>query len=94
MDGYTWWISDEDADNVHGAATRNNEEGHGGVHKDSPRHDDDREDAGHSKEDEDARQGQDNQDVRHGEEDQDAGHGGGEEDQDAGEGGTPSGSWV
>jgi hypothetical protein len=94
MDGYTRWISDEDADNMHGAATGNNEEGHGGDHKDSPRHDDAREDAGHSEEDEDAGQSQDDQDAEHGEEDQDAGHGGGEEDQDAGEGGTPLGSWV
>jgi hypothetical protein len=94
MDGYTRWISDEDADNVHGVATENNEERHGGDHEDSPGHDDAGEDAGHSEEDEDARQGQDDQDAGHGEEDQDAGHGGGEEDQDAGEDGTPSGSCV
>jgi hypothetical protein len=30
MDGYTRWISDEDDDNVHGAAMENDEEGHGG----------------------------------------------------------------
>jgi hypothetical protein len=84
----------EDADNVHGAVTGNNEEWYGGDHEDSPGHDDVGEDAGHSEEDEDAGQGQDDQDAGHGEEDQDAGHGGGEEDQDAGEDGTPSGSCV
>jgi hypothetical protein len=94
MDGYTRWISDEDADNVHGVATGNNEEGHGGDHEDYPGHDNAGEDARHSEEDEDAGQGQDDQDAGHGEEDEDAGYGGGEEDQDAGEDGTPSGSWV
>jgi hypothetical protein len=93
MDGYTRWISDEDDDNIHGSATGNDEEGHGGD-EDSPRHDDAGEDAGHSEEDVDAGQGEEDQDTGHGEEDQDAGHGGGEEDQDAGEDGTPSGSWV
>jgi hypothetical protein len=92
MDGYTRWISDEDANNVHGAVMGNNEEGHGGDHKDSLGHDDAGEDAGHSEEDEDAGQGQNDQDAGHGEEDQDAGHGGGEEDQDAKEDGTPSSS--
>jgi hypothetical protein len=80
MDGYTRWISDEDDDNVHGAATGNDEEGHGGD-EDFPEHDEGGEDAGHGGEDQDA--GQD-------EEDQDAGHG--EEDQDARADGTPSGS--
>jgi hypothetical protein len=82
MDGYTRWISDEDDDNVHGAAMGNDEEGHGGD-EDFPGHDEGGEDAGYGGED---------QDAGHGEEDQDAGHG--EEDQDAGADGTPSGSWV
>jgi hypothetical protein len=94
MDGYTRWISDEDAESVHGAGTGNDEEGHGGDHEDSPRHDDAGEYAGHSEEDEDAGQGEDDQDARHGKKDQDAGHGGNEEDQDAKQDGTPSGSWV
>jgi hypothetical protein len=92
MYAYTRWISDEDDDNVHGAVTGNDEEGHGGDEY-SPGHDDSREDAGHGEEDQDVGHGEEDQDARHGEEDQDVGHRG-EEDQDAGEDGTPSGSWV
>jgi hypothetical protein len=85
---YTQWISDEDDDNIHGAATGNDEEGHGGDEH-FPEHDEGGEDVGHGGEDQDAGHGQDDgQD----EEDQDAGHG--EEDQDARADGTPSGSWV
>jgi hypothetical protein len=87
MDGYTRWISDEDDDNVHGAATGNDEEGHGGDN-DFPGHDEGGEDAGDGGEDQDAKHG--GQDAEQYEEDQDAGHG--EEDQDAGVDGTPSGS--
>jgi hypothetical protein len=89
MGGYTWWISDEDDDNVHGAATGNDEEGHGGD-EDFPGHDEGGEDARHGGEDQDVRH--DGQDTGQDEEDQDAEHG--EEDQDAGADGTPSGSWV
>jgi hypothetical protein len=88
MNGYTRGISDEDDDNVHGAATGNDEEGHGGD-EDFPGHDESGEDAEHGGEDQDAGHGQD---VGQDEEYQDAGHG--EEDQDAGADGTPSGSWV
>jgi hypothetical protein len=79
MNGYTWWISDEDDDNIHGAVTGNDEEGHGGD-EDFPGLDEGGEDAGHG------------QDAGQDEEDQDARHG--EEYQDAGADGTPSGSWV
>jgi hypothetical protein len=77
MDGYTQCISDEDDDNVHGAVTGNDEEGHGGD-EDFPGHDEGGEDAEHGAEDQDAGHGQD---AGQDEEDQDAGHG--EEDQDA-----------
>ena len=84
MDDYTRWQSDEDDDDVHGAAGNeegqqdNNGEG-GREDEESPGHDDEG-DAGHDHHIEDA---------GHDEEDQEGGHD--HEDEDAGADGTSSG---